>query len=202
MLASRQYTRENPDPDPPHIYENPNFIPRVLRQESAITPMFKSPSCPDIFEYLEELDFDERFEISLFESKSEKAIYYIIPDPKFLVDLEIERTNRLIDSYISTYPQTPSPNPLQTVHTPPAPPRPNPPRMMATHFSPLVLPQVLDDMPNDYQSKIPFFDGTPNGSTAQQHVDKMVEFYELHEIDGENMAMRLFVQIFVGDVRK
>lgn len=73
---------------------------------------------------------------------------------------------------------------------------------MATHFAPLVLPQVLDDMPNDYQSKIPFFDGTPNGSIAQQHVDKMADFYELHEIDAENVAMRLFVQTFAGDVRK
>ena len=57
-------------------------------------------------------------------------------------------------------------------------------------------------MPSDYQSKIPFFDGTPKGITAQQHVDKMANFYELHEIDEENVAMRLFVQTFVGDVRK
>lgn len=65
---------------------------------------------------------------------------------------------------------------------------------MAAHFAPLILPQVLDDMPNDYQSKIPFFDGTPNGVTAQQHVEKMTNFYELHEIDVENMSTRLFVQ--------
>ena len=73
---------------------------------------------------------------------------------------------------------------------------------MVARFAPLVLPQVLDDMPNDYQSKIPFFYGTPNSITAQQHVDKMADFYELHEIDVENVAMRLFVQTFVGDVRK
>jgi len=102
----------------------------------------------------------------MFESKSEKAIDYTVPDPQFLVDLETERANRLIDSYIATQPQTPSANPLQTVHTPPVPPRPNPPRMMATHFAPLVLHQVLDDMPKNYQNKILFFDGTPNGSTA------------------------------------
>ena len=57
-------------------------------------------------------------------------------------------------------------------------------------------------MPNDYQSKIPFFDGTPNSITDQQHVDKMADFYELHEIDAENVAMRLFVQTFAGEVRK
>lgn len=30
----------------------------------------------------------------------------------------------------------------------------------------------------------------------------MVDFYELHKIDEENLAMRLFVQTFAGDVRK
>jgi len=73
---------------------------------------------------------------------------------------------------------------------------------MAAYFAPLVLPQVLDDMPSYYQSKIPFFDGTPNSITAYEHVYKMSDFYELHEIDEENVAMRLFVQTFVGEVRK
>jgi len=74
--------------------------------------------------------------------------------------------------------------------------------VIATRLAPLVLPQVLDDMPSDYQSKIPFFDGTQNRITAQQHVDKMADFYELHEIDEENVGMRLFVQTFAGEVRK
>ena len=87
-LASRRYTRANPDPDPPHIYENTNLIPEILRQESTITPVFKSHSYPDNVEYLKELEFDERFEISLFESKSERAVDYTIPNLQFLVDLE------------------------------------------------------------------------------------------------------------------
>lgn len=164
--------------------------------------MFKSHSCPNIFEYLEELEFDEHFELSLFETKSKRVVDYTVPNPQFLVDLEMERANRLIDNYIATQPQTPIVIPLQIVHTPPTPQRPNPPRVMATHFSPLVLPQVLDDMLADYQRKISFFDGTPNSITAQQHVDRMEDFYELHEIDAENVAMRLFVQTFAGDVRK
>ena len=164
--------------------------------------MFKSHSRPNIFEYLEELEFDERFEISLFESKSERVVEYTIPNLQFLVDLEIERANRLIDNYIVEQPQTPIVIPLQTAHTPPTPPRSNPSRVMAARFTPLILPQVLDDMPSDYQSKIPSFDGTPNSITAHQLVDKMADFYELHEIDEENVAMRLFVQTFVGDVRK
>ena len=164
--------------------------------------MFKSHSCPDIFEYLEELEFDERFEISLFESKSERVVDYTIPNPQFLVDLEIERANQLIDNYIAAQPQTPIASPLQTVHTPPTPPRSNPLRVMVARFPPVVLPQVLDDMPSNYQSKISFFDGTPNNIIAQQHVDKMADFYELHEIDEKNVAMRLFVQTFAGEVRK
>jgi len=138
----------------------------------------------------------------LFESKSERAVDYTIPNIQFLVDLEIERANQLIDNYIAEQPQTLIVIPLQTTHTPPIPPRSNPPRVMATCFTPLVLPQVLDDMPSDYQSKISFLDGTPNSITAQQHVDKMADFYELHEIDEENVAMRLFVQTFAGEVRK
>jgi len=73
---------------------------------------------------------------------------------------------------------------------------------MATRFAPLVLPQVLDDMPTDYQSKIPLFDGAPHSITAQQDVDRMTDFYDLHEIDAKNVAMRLFVQTFAGEVRK
>lgn len=50
-----------------------------------------------------------------------------------------------------------------------------------------MLPQNLDDMPADYQSKIPLFDGTLQGVIAQQHVDKMIDFFNLHEIDAENV---------------
>lgn len=101
------------------------------------------------------------------------------------------------------------PSPPHTPHTPVVPtpsksPRPieNPPREMATRFAPLVLPQNLDDMLTDYQRKIPLFDGTPHRVTGQQHVDMMIDFFDLHEIDAENVTMRLFVQNFGGEVRK
>jgi len=73
---------------------------------------------------------------------------------------------------------------------------------MAARFAPLVLPQNLDDMLAGYQSKIPLFDGTPHGITAQQHVDRMTDFFDLHEIDAENVTMRLFVKTFGGEVMK
>ena len=72
---------------------------------------------------------------------------------------------------------------------------------MATWYAPLILPQNLGAMPNDYQTKIPFFDATQT-IIAQQHVDKMNDFFDLHEVEIEDVMMRLFVQIFGGEVRK
>ena len=66
------------------------------------------------------------------------------------------------------------------------------------------MPQNLDDIsrPANYQRKIPVFDGTPQSLITQQHVDRMADFFDLHEIDAENVTMRLFVQTFGGEVRK
>lgn len=70
---------------------------------------------------------------------------------------------------------------------------------MAAKYAPLVLPQNLDAMPANYQSKIPLFDAT-QGITAQQHVDRMSDLFDLHEVDAKNVTMRLFVQTFRGEV--
>jgi len=274
-LASKRYTRANPDPNPTPFYENPNLISRIIHQESSMTPVFKSCSCLAIFKYLEELDFDEKFELSLFETKSESALGSIVPNPDFAASLEVERNNKSIENFILKHlqseihssnivdfleaasaslgssitastlkfpteppfirtlppqptvcdqksavnspPSTPSTSkiasplhtPPHTTHTsvapsPPTCPRPiaNPPRVMDARFAPLALPQVLGDMPTYYQNKIPLFDGTPQSTTAQQHVEKMTDFFELHEIDAENVTMTLFVQTFTGEVRK
>ena len=72
---------------------------------------------------------------------------------------------------------------------------------MAARYAPLVLPQNLNDMPADYQSKIPIFDATQSIIT-QQHVDKMNELFDLHEVEAENVTTRLSVQSFGGEVRK
>ena len=231
-----------------------------------MTPVFKSHSCPTIFKYLEELDFDEKFELLLFKTKSESALGSLVPDHDFPVALEVERNNKLIEnfilrhlqreihfsnlvdfleaasanigssitdssskiptklpfiptiplqpiityqksvvnspssSHIASPPHTP-PHTSVTL-TPPTTPRPNLPREMATRFTPLALPQQLHDMPADYQSKIPIFDGTPQSVPAQQHMDRMADFCDLHEIDEEDVTMRFFVQTFRGEVKK
>ena len=38
--------------------------------------------------------------------------------------------------------------------------------------------------------------------TAQQHVDKMNDFFDLQEVDVEDVKMRLFSQILNGEVGK
>ena len=56
-------------------------------------------------------------------------------------------------------------------------------------------------MPQDYQRKIPQFDGTSQ-YTAQHHVNKMIDYFELHEIDEVDVQMRLLAQTLAGDVNK
>lgn len=72
---------------------------------------------------------------------------------------------------------------------------------MDARYAPLVLPQQLHDMPQDYQNKIPLFDGTTK-YTAQQHVTKMTYFFEIYEIDYSDVQMRLFAQNLNGEVKK
>jgi len=72
---------------------------------------------------------------------------------------------------------------------------------MANRYAPLVLPTKLGAMSVNYQSKIVQFDGTRH-YTAQKHVNKIKNYFELHEIDTANNQMRLFAQTLAGDVRK
>ena len=72
---------------------------------------------------------------------------------------------------------------------------------MENRYAPLVLSAQLHPMLADYQSKIFLFDATGH-YTAQQHVDKMSNFFELHEIDEEDVQMRLFTQTLTGDAKK
>jgi len=62
--------------------------------------LFKSYSCPAIFEYIEDLKFDEHFELSLFDTKSERDLNSTVINLDFIKHLEIEQANRSIDNYI------------------------------------------------------------------------------------------------------
>jgi len=56
-------------------------------------------------------------------------------------------------------------------------------------------------MPQDYQTRIPQFDST-GAINAQQHIDRMHDFCDLHEVDENDLKLRLFAQSLGGEVRK
>ena len=63
---------------------------------------------------------------------------------------------------------------ISVIHIPIVQATPFPPQntIMASWYSPLVLPQPLAPLPNEYQSKIPHFTGEES-TTTQQHGWKM-----------------------------
>jgi len=71
---------------------------------------------------------------------------------------------------------------------------------MANRYAPLQLPGNPGAMPQDYQSKITYFDGT-GSYTTQQHTKKMQDYFENYEIDDDDVRMKIFAQSLTGDVR-
>lgn len=69
--------------------------------------------------------------------------------------------------------------------------------IMAARYAPLVLQAPFANMPQDYQTRIPQFDGT-RPITAQQQVDRMNDNFDLQEVDEENVKMRLLAQSLIG----
>jgi hypothetical protein len=75
------------------------------------------------------------------------------------------------------------------------------PPAMAARYAPLVLAAPLHAMPQDYQTRLPQYDST-GSINAQQHVDKMNDYFDLQEVDEADVQMRLFAQSLTGDVKK
>ena len=71
---------------------------------------------------------------------------------------------------------------------------------MANRYVSLQLPTNLGAMPQDYQTKITYFDST-GSHTALQHTKKMQDYFENYEIDDDVVRMSIFVQSLTGDVR-
>lgn len=71
---------------------------------------------------------------------------------------------------------------------------------MANRYAPLQLAANPGAIPQDYQSKITYFDGTGT-YTSQQHTKKMTDYFENYEIDADDVRMKIFVQSLTGDVR-
>ena len=69
-MASRKthFSRANLDPNPTLVVDNPNLISRKSKKEESLvnqTPLIKANSCPDEWLFLEELPFDESFDLFL-----------------------------------------------------------------------------------------------------------------------------------------
>ena len=73
--------------------------------------------------------------------------------------------------------------------------------VMENWFSPLILPSQLHPFPDNYAQRIRQF-GAEGNITAQQHLDIFLDFIDLEEVDDEDVKIRLFAQIFLGDVKK
>ena len=72
---------------------------------------------------------------------------------------------------------------------------------MASRFYALALPVLLHDLPQNYAQRISLYDGDGN-FTARQHIDIFDEFVNLEEVDDDDVEMRLFAQILLGEVKK
>jgi hypothetical protein len=122
---------------------------------------------------IDDLEFDELFEQTLFRSKSETSLDETVFDPK--------KFQALISNNI--------------------PQNLNPPRAMAARFTPLILPAQLHDLPQNYSQRIRLYD-VEGSVSAQRHLDWFNDFVDLEEVDYADAKMRLFVQSLSGDVRK
>lgn len=71
---------------------------------------------------------------------------------------------------------------------------------MTNRYAPLQLPANAAALPQDYQSKISYFDSTGH-FTAIQNARRMKDHFENYEIDDDSVRMRIFVQSLTGDVR-
>jgi len=143
----------NPDPDPPAVFENPNLIPKILRKQE------------------EQQDFAD--------SSPETVQQNFIPTP----------AKASVRPYIATASPTSSSTSQSTFSIPPStthisatipavpvapflPVVPFIPTNMENRYAPLQLPGNPGAMPQDYQSKITYFDGI-GSYTALQHTKKM-----------------------------
>jgi hypothetical protein len=156
LSPKRIHTRRNPDPEAIIHVSNPEKIIHKIK-ERPITPVF----CLDInlslpkdgVKIIEDLDFDLKFEQTLFRTRSEFSLNEIIFDEKRFQGLILVSSIRPI--------VIPAQNnqPLQVLTA-----------SMAARFPPLILPTQLHDLPQEYNQRIKLYDVEGNVS-AQKHLD-------------------------------
>ena len=98
-------------------------------------------------------------------------------------------------------PPPPPPFTHQTVALPPPPPMANVPTFLLNKYAPLALPQVLNDMPQDYLKILPKFNGE-NEIDAQKHLETFCSFADNFNVEHLDVVLRLFVQSLDGEAIK
>jgi hypothetical protein len=82
---------------------------------------------------------------------------------------------------------------------PPPPPPINP--WVIAKFSPLNMPQITHDLPENYLKDLPKFDGDKTRST-EEHMSALHDFKNDQFVEHDDVFMRLFFQNLEGYVRK
>jgi hypothetical protein len=156
---------------------------RKERITDSVCYLDRNLSLPkDRVKIIDDLEFDLLFKQTLFRSKLESCLNEIIFNEKKFQSLI--PTNPPQDAVIS--PQT-----IQLVQTLP--------RVMAARFAPLSLPTELHDLPQNYNQIIKLYDVEGNAS-AQKHLYWFNDFFDLEEVDYEDVKTRLFAQSLSGEV--
>jgi hypothetical protein len=107
---------------------------------------------------------------------------------------------RLVSGYPGRIPLGVIGNNLGVNIVPFVPINPINPINMANRYAPLQIPANAPALPQDYQTRLSFFD-SHGPLTAIQHAKKMQDHFETYEIDDDSVRMRIFVQSLTGDVR-
>jgi hypothetical protein len=133
---------------------------------------------------IEDLEFDVKFEKTLFITKSKSCLNEFVFENKRFQDLILASSTKPIVIH------TQNQHPLQVLTT-----------TMAASFSPLVLPNQLHDFPREYNLRIKLYD-VEGSVSSQKHLDWFNDFIEIEEVYFEDAKMRLFSQSITGEVRK
>jgi hypothetical protein len=164
MAPKRTHTRRNLDLEAMIlVFDSEKIVHK--RKENPISTV----SCLDIYlsfpkdglKSIEDLDFDLKFEQTMFRIKSESCLNEIIFDEKrFQYLVLVASTKPLV---ISTQNQ----QPLQVLIL-----------AMASRFSPLFVPTQLHDLPWEYNQRINLYDVEGNVS-SQKHLYWFNDFVDL-----------------------
>lgn len=220
MAPKRICTRRYLDPNPPKVVENPERILRrsKIKDDKGIFHLQKSLSLPaKSVRSIENIILDKETDQALLRSKSTSELSQVTigpgglnfpifaqhpsqpSSPPFFPQNQDTQSVHIHVTYSPTFCIPP------LVHIPTFPIHsvifPNPPRVVATEFTPLVLPTQLHDLPQGYSQRIRTY-GPEGYITTQQHLDRFNDFCDLEEVDYEHAKTRLFAQSFYGELKK